>query len=69
MSTCPIHTRFFDDLCPECRKEYNELKGLEQENLMTQTNGSDNHGSDIEYRIGITRNLPKNEQKNCTQSF
>ena len=53
MSTCPIHTRFFDDLCPECRKEYNELKGLEQENLMAQTNGSDNHGLNIEYSIGI----------------
>lgn len=53
MSTCSIHTRFFDDLCPECRKEYNELKGLEQENLKTRTNGSDNRGLDIEYRIGI----------------
>ena len=50
MSTCPIHTRFFDDLCPQCRKEYKELKGLEEDNLMTQTIGSDKYGLDIEYR-------------------
>jgi hypothetical protein len=28
LTTCSIHTKFFDDLCPECRKEYHELKGL-----------------------------------------
>jgi hypothetical protein len=50
MSTCPIHTRFFDDLCPECRKEYKELKGLEMNNLMSQTIGSDTCGFDTEYR-------------------
>jgi hypothetical protein len=48
MSTCPIHTRFFDDLCPECRKEYYELKGLDKENLMTEANGLDDNGLDIE---------------------
>jgi hypothetical protein len=53
MSICPIHTRFFDDLCPECRKEYKELKGLEEDNLMTQTIGSDLNGLDIEYRDEI----------------
>jgi hypothetical protein len=49
MSTCPIHTRFFDDLCPECRKEYKELKGFEENNHMTQTIGSDTYGLDTEY--------------------
>jgi hypothetical protein len=53
MSRCPIHTRFFDDLCPECRKEYNELKGLEKKDLMTQTNASGEYGLDIECRDGI----------------
>jgi hypothetical protein len=52
MSTCPIHARFFDDLCPGCRKEYNELKGLERKNLMAQTNGSNDYGLGIEYRVG-----------------
>lgn len=27
MTTCSIHTEFFDDLCPECKEEYHELKG------------------------------------------
>ena len=27
MTTCSIHTEFFDDLCSECKEEYNELKG------------------------------------------
>jgi hypothetical protein len=53
MSTCPIHTRFFDDLCPECRKEYKELKGLEENNHMIQTIGSDTYGLDTEYRDEI----------------
>jgi hypothetical protein len=50
MSTCSIHTRFFDDLCPECRKEYNELKGLDEENLRTEANVLDDNGLDIEDR-------------------
>src|SRR5919197_4642325 len=27
---CSIHTKFFDDTCIECRKEYAELKGLHE---------------------------------------
>ena len=37
MTTCTIHTKFFDDLCPECKKEYSELKGFNEENFRTQT--------------------------------
>jgi hypothetical protein len=29
MNTCGIHTKFFDDACTECKKEYAELKGIE----------------------------------------
>ena len=36
MTTCSIHTKFFDDLCPECRKEYSELKGLNEVNSKNQ---------------------------------
>lgn len=36
MTTCSIHTKFFDDLCPECRKEYGELKGLNEVNSKGQ---------------------------------
>ena len=27
MTSCSIHTEFFDDLCPECKEEYCELMG------------------------------------------
>jgi hypothetical protein len=27
MTTCSIHTEFFDDCCPQCKIEYRELKG------------------------------------------
>src|SRR5215475_12515850 len=30
MASCPIHKEFFDDECPECKKEYLELKGYDQ---------------------------------------
>jgi hypothetical protein len=46
MTTCPIHTKFFDDLCPECKKEYGELKGFNEENFRTQTTVSDHVGID-----------------------
>jgi hypothetical protein len=28
MTSCSIHTDFFDDSCDVCKKEYSELKGL-----------------------------------------
>jgi hypothetical protein len=28
MTSCSLHTEFFDDLCPECKEEYCELKGI-----------------------------------------
>jgi Zn-finger nucleic acid-binding protein len=43
MTTCSIHTKFFDDLCPECRREYGELKGLNEENSKSQINNPDNY--------------------------
>jgi hypothetical protein len=46
MTTCPIHTKFFDYLCPECKKEYGELKGFNEENFRTQTIVSDHVGID-----------------------
>jgi alpha-D-ribose 1-methylphosphonate 5-triphosphate diphosphatase PhnM len=32
-TTCSIHTKFFDDTCTECKKEYAELKGLHKIDL------------------------------------
>ena len=28
MQACSVHTRFFDDNCSECKREYNEMKGI-----------------------------------------
>ena len=32
MTSCSIHTDFFDDGCRVCKKEYSELKGLNTSN-------------------------------------
>jgi hypothetical protein len=32
MTSCSIHTDFFDDSCNLCKKEYDELKGLNTSN-------------------------------------
>lgn len=42
MTTCSIHTEFFDDLCPECKEEYNELKG----NIGGKPSKQNNHSED-----------------------
>lgn len=36
MTSCSIHTEFFDDLCPECKEEYCELKGIVRETSRKQ---------------------------------
>jgi hypothetical protein len=48
MTTCPSHTAFFDDMCPKCKKEYSELKGVGEENFGIQTIVSDNVGKDTD---------------------
>lgn len=32
MTSCSVHTNFFDDSCGVCKKEYSELKGLNTSN-------------------------------------
>jgi hypothetical protein len=32
MTSCAIHIDFFDDSCSACKKEYEELKGLNESN-------------------------------------
>jgi hypothetical protein len=46
MTTCPSHTEFFDDMCPQCKKEYSALKGVSEENFGIQTSVSDNVDKD-----------------------
>jgi hypothetical protein len=42
MTTCSIHTEFFDDLCSKCKEEYNELKG----NIGGKPSIHDSHSED-----------------------
>ncbi len=49
MTSCSIHTDFFDDSCAVCKKEYSELKGL---------NTSDANNSQSSY------NKDKNQDNN-----
>jgi hypothetical protein len=46
MTACPSHTEFFDDMCPKCKREYSELKGVSEENFGIQTIASDNVDKD-----------------------
>ncbi len=43
MTSCSIHTDFFDDSCRVCRKEYSELKGL---NTSNTTNSQNSYNKD-----------------------
>ncbi len=44
MTKCPVHTELFEDTCPDCKKEYNELKGIEDFTTGTHHLGSDYKG-------------------------
>jgi hypothetical protein len=50
---CSIHTKFFDETCTECKKEYAELKGLDEIN--TEDYKADNNA--------INNNNNKNQQQ------
>jgi|SRR5919199_3518553 hypothetical protein len=59
MTSCCIHTNFFDDTCTECRKEYAELKGLRKVN---NTSGYKlaNSNSASNNKMQQQQELPKN---------
>ena len=42
MTCCAVHTDFFDDNCSACKKEYSELKGLNQSNTDNYKNSYGN---------------------------
>ena len=46
MTSCSIHTDFFDDSCGVCKKEYYELKGLNTSN----TNNSQSSYNNEKYK-------------------
>ena len=43
MTKCCIHTGFFDETCTRCKKEYSELKGLNELNFYYNTSHSNNN--------------------------
>lgn len=43
MTSCSIHTDFFDDSCSVCKKEYGELKGL---NISDANNSQSSYNKD-----------------------
>jgi hypothetical protein len=42
MTGCAIHVNFFDDSCSACKKEYEELKGLNESNADNYKSSYDN---------------------------
>jgi hypothetical protein len=42
MTRCSIHTDFFNDSCSTCKKEYVELKGLNESNADNYKSSYDN---------------------------
>ncbi len=53
MTSCSIHTDFFDDSCDVCKKEYSELKGLntsDANNSQSSYNKDKNQDNDKKYK-------------------
>jgi hypothetical protein len=46
MTRCSIHTDFFNDSCSTCKKEYVELKGLNESNADNYKSSYDNDKDD-----------------------
>jgi Rps23 Pro-64 3,4-dihydroxylase Tpa1-like proline 4-hydroxylase len=57
---CNIHTKFFDETCTECKKEYAELKGLDEINI------KDYYKADNNANINNNNNK-KNEQQSAKE--
>ncbi len=53
MTSCSIHTDFFDDSCDVCKKEYSELKGLntsDANNSQSSYNNDKNQDNNKKYK-------------------
>jgi hypothetical protein len=53
MTSCSIHTDFFDDSCDVCKKEYSELKGLttsDANNSQSSYNKDKNQDNNKKYK-------------------
>jgi hypothetical protein len=45
MISCSVHTRFFDDHCIECKKEYREMKGIVEESNSANEKDQNNNAT------------------------
>jgi hypothetical protein len=57
MTTCSIHIEFFDDSCPQCKKEYRELKG----NISETSKGLDTDSIDRSDSIGRSDSMDRSK--------
>jgi flagellar motility protein MotE (MotC chaperone) len=48
-TTCSTHTKFFDNTCDECKKEYAELKGLHKISLDDRKSDIDDIRNDLKH--------------------
>lgn len=47
MTGCTIHADFFDHQCSECKKEYNEMKGIPDKPISDKNGSSSIHNNPI----------------------
>jgi hypothetical protein len=47
MTGCTIHADFFDHRCSECKKEYNEMKGIPDKPISDKNGISSIHANPI----------------------
>jgi len=47
MTGCTIHADFFDHRCSECKKEYNEMKGIPDKPISDKNGSSSIHNNPI----------------------
>jgi hypothetical protein len=50
MTGCTIHADFFDDRCSECKKEYNEMKGIPDKPISDKNGSSSIHNNPMVHK-------------------
>ena len=50
MTGCTVHTDFFDHRCSECKKEYNEMKGIPDKQISDKNGSSFIHNNPIRHK-------------------
>ncbi len=66
MTRCSIHADFFDHRCSECKKEYNEMKGIPDNVISYKIGSSVIRNNPIPHKN--IRNSQSYAQKNCMRN-